>query len=67
MNQLNLEKIGQLVTLFQEVKSEIKTWDKHFYERWKAGGYLIDQSILSDYPNLEELLWTPEEKDEDET
>lgn len=46
------QKIDELYELYDEIKQEIKRQDKYFYERWKAGGFLIDNDIISMYPIL---------------
>jgi hypothetical protein len=57
-------KIEELLDLYNEIKRDIKHKDKHFYERWKAGGFLIDNDIISMYPNIESFLDTLSESDE---
>jgi len=61
------ERIENLVCEYMEIKREIRQINPRFYERWKAGGYLIDEDIISMYPNINDILDTlPEEEDEDE-
>lgn len=50
------EKFRQLMELYQELKQEVRLKDRHLYEQWKAGGFLIDNDIISMYPNLEKVL-----------
>lgn len=50
-----IEKINELYCLYDEVKSEVRRLDSHLYERWAAGGFLIDTDIISMYPNLSEV------------
>ena len=56
------ERIENLVGEYMEIKREIRQINPRFYERWKAGGYLIDEDIISMYPNINDILDTlPEE------
>jgi hypothetical protein len=45
-------KIDDFYCCYNEIKREIFHADKLFYERWKAGGFLIDEDIMSMYPCL---------------
>ena len=58
-----VEEAGELMRLFASIKQRIRKLSRHKYEAWKAGGFLIDTSVVSMYPNLEELV---EEIDDDE-
>lgn len=57
------EEISEEVTQSYEVmmkaynafKKLIRSKDKHLFERWKAGGYIIDDDIISMYPNATEV------------
>lgn len=55
MNELE-QQIDELYCLYNDIKNEIRRKDKYLYERWKAGGFLIDEDIISGYPNLCECL-----------
>jgi len=46
------EKIAKIMDLFNEVKIEIRNANESFYERWKAGGFLVDPNVHSMYPSL---------------
>ncbi len=60
-------KIDELLCLYSAVKEEIRRTDKSLYERWKAGGFLVDDDIVSMYPALAEVSDSlPEDEDEDE-
>jgi hypothetical protein len=50
------EKFEQMMALYEELKREVRRRDPHAYERWKAGGFLVDNEILSMYPALEEVV-----------
>lgn len=52
MNELR-EQIDDLYALYDSIKMEIRRKDPQAYERWKAGGFLIDEDIVSMYPNLQ--------------
>ena len=55
MNELE-QMLDDLLVAYQTLKDEIRRRDKHLFERWKAGGYLVDSDILSMYPNVEEVV-----------
>lgn len=50
------QQVDELYFLYCRVKSEVRSLDKYLFERWKAGGYLIDEDIISGYPNLSQVL-----------
>lgn len=58
------DDINQLIELYQSVKRQIRQQDKHLFERWKAGGFLVDNDIISMYPNLQQIAETLEEETE---
>lgn len=63
------DQVDELYRLFEEIKSEIRREDEIEYQRWKAGGFLIDEGIYSMYPNLQQVcqsLGLDEEDEEDE-
>lgn len=49
-------KIDRLLTAYTEVKRSVRTADARLYERWKAGGFIVDSDIVSHYPNIEEVI-----------
>ena len=65
MNNLQ-EKINELLDLYQEIKREIRVTDKHLYEQWKAGGFLVDDDIMSMYPSLPKIAEILEEKENED-
>lgn len=50
------EKYNSFMELYNELKQEIRTRDKGQFERWKAGGYIVDDDIISMYPNIVTIL-----------
>lgn len=63
------EKVEELMSLYREVKREIRQKNKQLFERWKAGGCMVDGDFVGMYPALEEvaeLLWEEEEEDSEE-
>lgn len=42
----------ELMDRYQEIKREVRQRDPHLFERWKAGGFLVDEDIISSYPHL---------------
>jgi hypothetical protein len=59
-------KLQELMELYYEVKEELRRSEPQFYERWKAGGFLVDNDIYSMYPCLEKLMEDMDEEDETE-
>lgn len=55
MNELE-QQIDELYCLYGDIKNEIRRKDKRLYERWRSGGFLIDEDIMSMYPNLSQCL-----------
>jgi len=52
----NLNEIADdFYCLYEELKEEISRRDKNLYERWKAGGFVVDTDVLSMYPNLSQV------------
>lgn len=47
---------GEFMTQYDTLKRHIRGKNPHLYERWKAGGFLVDSSIVSMYPSLEEVM-----------
>lgn len=41
---------------YNKIKNEVSKRDSHRYERWKAGGFVIDTTIVSMYDNLEDVI-----------
>ncbi len=59
MHEIHGEKMDELQDMYEEMmelynslKREIRQKDKHMYEQWKAGGFLVDPDIVSMYPCL---------------
>lgn len=63
MNDLT-ETYNALCEAYQEFKQQVRQLDSHLFERWKAGGFLIDSDIISDYPNAEEVFELLEDNEE---
>jgi hypothetical protein len=59
-------KLDEFLCLYEEIKREIRSRNKHLYEQWKAGGFLIDSDILSMYPHIQKVVEQLEEDNEDE-
>lgn len=59
-----IEKLEQMLDLFSQIKEEVRNRDKHLYERWKAGGFIVDNDILSMYPNVEQVVNQLAEEDD---
>lgn len=63
MNQL-IEDFQNFMELYDNIKNEIRRKNKHLYEQWKAGGFLVDDNIVSYYPNLSKVMESFEDDDE---
>lgn len=66
------ELYEQLMDIYADLKRDVRIRNRHFYERWKAGGFRIDEDVLDAvYPNLGEMPeladdYEDEQGDEDE-
>lgn len=49
-------KYEKLIDLFEELKYELQRNHAHLYERWKLGGFIVSEDIVSMYPNLSETI-----------
>ena len=58
------EKCKQLIDLYCDIKRDIHRQEPRLFERWKAGGFLIDSDVMSMYPNLEQVVEEAEREDE---
>lgn len=65
MSELS-EKYEQMMELYCELKQEIRMRDKYLYERWKAGGFLVDEDIMSIYPDIHEVVETLTSREDEE-
>lgn len=60
------EDFNKLMDLYHSIKQEVQRKDHHLYARWKAGGFLIDNDIISMYPNLEQVVESLASQEEEE-
>jgi hypothetical protein len=58
--------IEEMFLFYYEAKRRLRKNEPHLYERWKAGGFLVDEDIISDYPSLATILDELTEDDEPE-
>lgn len=61
------EKLDLLLVTYQEIKQAVRKADSYQFERWKAGGFLVDDDIFSHYPNIGEVIDKLDGYEEDET
>jgi hypothetical protein len=66
MNELN-EIENSLYSAMESLKRIARDKNKHLYERWKAGGFLVDTNIMSDYPNAQEVIEDLQNENEDDS
>lgn len=59
------EAFSQLICAYSVIKNIVKKSDTHLFERWKAGGFLVDTTIVSMYPNLLYVVENLLDKDDD--
>ncbi len=38
---------------YRSIKEFIKDYDKDMFDKWAAGGFIVDDSIVSMYPNMQ--------------
>lgn len=60
------KKFAELMDLYEEIKREVRRRDPHLYDRWKAGGFIVDRNIVSMYPCLEEVVESLSDEEDDE-
>lgn len=58
--------LSELGTAFENFKRVLKRNDPSTYERWKAGGFLIDDNVVSMYPCARDCVPAPDEEDSEE-
>jgi hypothetical protein len=51
---------------FETLKTYIRQKDKNLFERWKAGGFIIDFDIVSMYHTLSECIEQIAERESEE-
>jgi len=51
-----VEMRDELYGTYQDIKSEIRRNHPHLYERWKIGGFIIDENVMSMYPCLNDIM-----------
>lgn len=67
------EQYNEMMNLYTDIKRQVQQLDPHLYERWKAGGFLVDDDIVSMYPSLgsvvedlQDLVEFEEEEEEED-
>jgi hypothetical protein len=67
MNKEDLREIEEgLYGNLEKLKNLLKAKNKHLYERWKAGGFIVDTNIVSMYPNAQDVIEQLQDEDEDD-
>lgn len=56
----------ELMDAYSNFKHLVRCEDKYLFERWKAGGYLVDEDIMSMYPNATDVFEQLNEESSDE-
>lgn len=51
-----ISRIQDCLEHFENVQYLLRQYDKELFNRWKAGGYLVSDDIVSMYPSLSEIL-----------
>ena len=59
------KKLEAMLDLYADLKREIRRANPNLYEQWKAGGFLVDDDILSMYPDITTVVDRLEGDDED--
>lgn len=63
------DKLNNMLADFDNIKRTVKDKDPLLFEQWKAGGFIVDNNVVSMYPNIEEVveqLAAEEESEEEE-
>lgn len=50
------EQYEQFIELYNELKNRIRREEPSQFNRWKAGGFIVDDDIMSMYPNIVTIL-----------
>lgn len=54
---MSFEQIADVLAVgLEAIKSRVKKVDNYLYERWKAGGFLVDDAVVSMYPTISEVV-----------
>lgn len=48
--------IDKFFSLYDKLKNHIRRENRPLYERWAAGGFLVDTDVMSMYPNISDAL-----------
>lgn len=46
----------KMMILHEKFKEYVQKKNPHLYERWKAGGFMVDDGFISMYPDLKQVL-----------
>ena len=57
----------EMMGLYNTIKREVASRNQNLYERWKAGGFIVDDNVCSMYPNSGEVMDALDDEDEEET
>ena len=49
-------ELDKLMEAYNRIKDYCKRNDKHLYEQWKAGGFIIDDNVASMYPDVQQVV-----------
>ena len=60
------DTLDQFLCLYEQLKGEIRSRDPHLYDCWKAGGFIVDDNIVSMYPNISEVVERLSDREADE-
>lgn len=66
MNKKMQQDFEEFCELYEKLKNHVRKEDSHLFERWKAGGFLVDTSIVSMYPNMTEVFESLDYEEEEE-
>jgi hypothetical protein len=50
------ELVDDVYGAWDQIKREIRQLDPHLYEQWRAGGFLVDEDVMSMYPSLSTVI-----------
>lgn len=59
------DNVCEFMDLYVLLKEKIRRMDLHLFARWKAGGFIVDENILSMYPHIGQVVEQLTEETED--
>jgi hypothetical protein len=68
--EITEEFVSDFMDRYELIKEHIRRTNTRAYDRWKAGGFIVDHSVASYYPTLlqtvEDVGYEGEEEEEED-